>query len=100
MSYQGWKNYETWCVALWIDNDQDSYNEARDMIRDCREVYEAADILKEWIEEMNPLNDTANMFTDLLNAALSEVDYYEIAENYLNEIKEENEDEDTEDDEE
>lgn len=23
--YQGWKNYETWNVALWIKNDQTFY---------------------------------------------------------------------------
>ena len=26
--YNGWKNYETWCVALWIGNDEGSYNYA------------------------------------------------------------------------
>ena len=26
ISYNGWENYETWNVALWINNDQDLYN--------------------------------------------------------------------------
>ena len=30
MSYNGWKNYETWNVALWIDNDEGLYNWAKD----------------------------------------------------------------------
>lgn len=30
MTYQGWKNYETWNVALWINNDQSLYNAMRD----------------------------------------------------------------------
>lgn len=93
MTYNGWKNYETWVVALWIDNDEGSYNESRDLIRDCKETYEAADILKNWIEEMNPLNDSASPWSDLLGAALSEVDWFEIAENYLSEMKEEEDDE-------
>ena len=29
MSYNGWTNYETWNVALWLDNDYESYNIAR-----------------------------------------------------------------------
>ena len=29
MSYNGWANYETWNVALWLDNDYESYNIAR-----------------------------------------------------------------------
>ena len=28
-TYNGWTNYETWNVALWIGNDQDLYTEAR-----------------------------------------------------------------------
>ena len=29
MSYNGWTNYETWNVALWMDNDEISYELAR-----------------------------------------------------------------------
>lgn len=29
MSYQGWKNYETWNVALWVNNDFDLYSHMR-----------------------------------------------------------------------
>jgi hypothetical protein len=75
--YNGWKNYETWAVALWIDNEQSSYNYARELLS-CGDDYEVVEALKDWIEDMNPLVDTATVFTDLLNAALSEVDWYEI----------------------
>ena len=29
MSYNGWKNYQTWNVALWIGNDEGLYNLAK-----------------------------------------------------------------------
>ena len=29
-SYNGWENYETWNVALWIGNDEGLYNFARE----------------------------------------------------------------------
>jgi hypothetical protein len=29
MSYNGWKNYETWNVALWLGNEEPLYREMR-----------------------------------------------------------------------
>ena len=41
-TYNGWANYETWNVALWIDNEQGTYEEARDMARRARSVGDLA----------------------------------------------------------
>ncbi|NDF13246.1 MAG: hypothetical protein EB060_10600 [Proteobacteria bacterium] len=43
-------------------------------------------IIRDQVEELNPLNDTADMFSDLMSAALSEVDFREIAEHWINDI--------------
>ena len=82
--YNGWANYETWNVALWIDNEEGSYHERKDLARHANSVGDLADRLKGWIEEMAP-DLGATMYADLLNAALSEVDWYEIAEHWYEE---------------
>lgn len=39
-TYNGWKNYETWNVALWIGNDESLYSMAKQRINytDFRDV--------------------------------------------------------------
>ena len=102
MSYNGWKNYETWDVALWLDNDEGHYGYIRDRAADVREEHEhdnpnvlsrdaageLADWLKDYVEELpeiTAVTETASMASDLLSAALSEVDWHEIAEGILSE---------------
>jgi hypothetical protein len=89
--YNGWSNYETWNVKLWIDNDQGSYELWRERTQECWEanghdkedtINELARCLKEDHQENMP--EVQGTYADLLGAALSEVDWYEIAEAMVN----------------
>lgn len=92
MTYNGWSNYETWNVALWLDNDEGSYLHVREMAKNAREDHSGeglerialAGAIEEMVKEAAPDLD-ASMYSDLLNAALSEVDWREIAEHILGE---------------
>jgi len=87
-TYNGWTNYETWNVKLWLDNEQGDYlywqssaQESYDNA-DCGKdeaILELSRQLKDQIEEANPLVDQSSMFADLLGAALCDVNWYEIA---------------------
>jgi len=111
--YNGWTNYETWNVALWIDNDQSSYSQRQELAqqawddaesergyssqtREDSAKYLLSKALESWIEEDNPLASDASLFSDLLSAALSEVNWYEIAENFLEDVDKEEEEEEEE----
>jgi hypothetical protein len=94
--YQGWKNYETWAVALWIDNEQGSQDAVLEQVRELKDPSAIADYLKDMIEDANPLMEEPSLYSDLLGAAISEVDWYELANNYINQIKEEKEYQDEE----
>ena len=98
MSYNGWSNYETWAVALWMDNDAGTYGMRCDVMQDAWDVeaskyltrsenarQQLAKWLKDFVEEMAP-DLGASLFSDLLSAALSEVNWSEIADNWLTEV--------------
>ena len=80
-----------WVTALWIDNDYGTYQHRCALAEEVKNKHEEesdranclASNLKDWIEEQNPLADNADLFTDLLNSALSQIDWHEIAENFL-----------------
>jgi hypothetical protein len=97
-TYNGWTNYETWVVNLWIDNDEDTQNrwseraaelvqEAIDAdsddIRDSAASTLADEIESEYDDEAP---EVAGAFTDLLRHALGMVDWREIADHYVNDV--------------
>jgi hypothetical protein len=101
MSYNGWTNYETWCVGLWMDNEEGSHaffrEQAREFYDDCtakpgiprEEVASGrfAEYLKEHYDENIP--EMPGVYGDLLGGALSEVNWREIAQHYVDYIIEE-----------
>lgn len=92
-NHNGWYNYETWVVALWLDNEQGSQeffaNEARSALRNPGAYHTPgmtqeematlalADTLKAFHEEALP--ELQGFVADLLSAAMSEVNWHEIA---------------------
>ena len=78
--YNGWRNWETWCVHLWITGEESSYGYWMDMAnrydRDrLREELEA-----HYTEALALLEELPGVFRDLLGGSLREVDWQEIAE--------------------
>lgn len=78
MSYNGWKNRETWLVCLWLGDLFD------DAVNDGEEI--SPDYVEQIVEEMTSAllesPDASGFLTDLLNGALSQIDYREIAQHY------------------
>lgn len=89
VSYNGWSNYKTWNVALWIDSDPGSYEEARDMAKRAGDAghFVFVSQLKKWVHKRAP-DLGYSMFSDLLNSALGEVDWHEMAEHWHDDVHE------------
>jgi hypothetical protein len=102
--YFGYENYATWCVALWLGNDQATFEywheEARKVVEQAphsqhvKEGY--ADVasaakyllseqLSDAFGEANPLRE-ADVWSDLVAAALASVNWHEVAENILADV--------------
>lgn len=107
-TYNGWANYETWAVGMYLDGNYDgegTYLAVLDLVRDLvRERNQAAedgeqpfyasyvaDALKDWTTERigEETDDLANgIAADLLGAALSAVDWHELGEHKVAEVNE------------
>jgi hypothetical protein len=97
--YNGWTNYETWNANLWMSESASYYDEMADrLFEDLPEEHDEADengliskladMFKDEFEENNPLASDSSPYADMLSAAISEIDWYEIAEHYIQEAKE------------
>ena len=107
--YNGWSNYETWNFKLWLDNDEDLHNYIIGEIKKIKrigtshihEVSEASNFLRSYIEDNVPnlnvstrsqsvhglMSDKNGFYNDILNAALRDINTYEIAESYLEDLE-------------
>jgi hypothetical protein len=87
-THEGWSNYATWAVNLWVSNDEGLYLEKGQRV-DRALRYGARDFAEEiesWIEDMRPDLSTAlagGLYADLLSFALGEVNWRELATDWL-----------------
>ena len=94
--YNGYANYETWDVALWIDNDEYSQNywtdTALDILSSASDsdgaMYELATRLESELTDLESIGIVIPncMYSDLLTHALGMVDWREIADNMIDAI--------------
>ena len=93
-TYNGWKNYPTWSVSLLLSNDEPLYREA--FVRTASIIEREggvprailADALKRWVTDDLVPDLGASFAADLLGYALDCVDWYEIADAWIEDVNE------------
>jgi hypothetical protein len=89
--YNGWVNYETWAVNLWLTNEPHSYERLMSIIQNPDTLGERSEALREWVrpdqgntwdndgEGMTSLMAIpVGMYVDLLAAAFDMVHWKDI----------------------
>lgn len=101
--FNGWKNYATWAIFSWISNDEGLYKHYsfRSALVSQSEL---AQEIKDYIEDKDelfgtyPLSNHCDVYSDLLDYAIEQCDWYEVA-SYFYDEKTDKPDEKTKDDE-
>lgn len=93
--YYGWTNYETWLCNMWFDNFD--FTDRMDMFDQCKDNCDVLDIIENYIKEhveeyvecsLSP-GDQHGFIHDMLNAVISEIDFRDIAEHYVDDVVDE-----------
>jgi hypothetical protein len=93
-TYNGWSNYPTWCVDLWLSNDEPLYRQALALAEQARDddgnVHRShvAEELKTWVRDELAPDLGASFASDLLGFALDQVDWHEIADAWIEQVRE------------
>jgi len=84
--YQGYENYETWCVSLWLNNSEADYEHFRELAKELKDVKKLAISIENEIGNYgDELIESACLFKDLLNNSLEVVNWEEVAKDFLDE---------------
>jgi hypothetical protein len=96
-TYNGWTNHATWLVNLHLSNDRCAHDVALGAWRygagvDTRYAVSEAlkSMVESWlVEDYDSSNPMQCMKVDLINATLSDVNWYELADHLIEALNEE-----------
>lgn len=76
----GFKNYETFAVSVWIDNDRDLYDMVQEeLVNADMDVSILARRLEEIFRDNDNVDNLGGLYHDLLTNALNNADWLEVA---------------------
>ncbi len=95
-TYNGWANYPTWNVKLWIDNDQGLASYANEIAAASRNNGPMAigEAVRDALDELFSTNmPTSGFVADIWDWAWGQIDWREIGESLLEDLPEDEDEE-------
>lgn len=90
MSYNGYTNHYTWLVNIWNDEYGDIFRRtAIDVHRIGESNHRAADAMRHILRDMADDRVPEGLLSDIINSAIDEVDFDELADIYIGDIEKE-----------
>lgn len=78
-TYNGWTNYESWVVALWIDNEESAHINAREIASEHESDMAAGEAIERWLDsQLEDRIPESGLLADLITHAMARVDWREI----------------------
>jgi len=75
----GYKNWETWNLILWLDSNENACYKAR------RAARRGPEAMRDMVECENQLNNSPSWYSDVIQLAISEVAWDEVISFFLDE---------------
>lgn len=85
--YNGWSNYETWLINLWLTNEEPYYYEMQRILSTFTGVRDQADALKEFMQQQHEEQEVSGVWSDIISSTLWKVNWHEIAENNREDVR-------------
>ena len=89
-AYNGWSNYDTWNFKLWLDNSKGSqemvFNFVKTSVVFFKKSADAIHNIRKQLEQYaleNAPQLENGFYSDVLNASIRSVNYYQIADAYF-----------------
>jgi len=80
--YNGWKNYETWSIALFLDNNECYYNEIVEIVNADKLSYDVMCDIRDFVEDNFLTYNLMPEQKQMIQAFIDEVDFLEVYNHY------------------